>query len=295
MVCGHCSVTQLCPTLCDPLDCSMPGLPVHNQEFIQTPGVCSNSRPLSQWCHPTISSSVAPSSPAANLFQHQGLFQWVGSLHQVAKVLCGQGVNKLPEALWEHSGLLSGKSWCLTGQQISWQPLERINLGSRGSGDATLPSTSLPKPEAHEDSAWSGDLHFKKEEKRGASRAMTARDSSPGQTLGGRASGLGWITKPAGWGPGSCGSPRSSCRNSSWSLHLADGQKQFLHAGKTVLGRTRFLALWEAVLGLKTSWRQPCKEACSAVPWQMAGWVKDLSPIPGHPSQGAAQQGDRTS
>jgi len=52
-----------------------------------SPGVCSDSYPLCWWCHPTISSSVAPSSPDISLFQHQGLFQWVGSSHQVAKVL----------------------------------------------------------------------------------------------------------------------------------------------------------------------------------------------------------------
>ena len=52
-----------------------------------SPRVCSNSCPLSQWCHPTISSSVAPSPPAFSLFQHQGLFQWVGSSNQVAKGL----------------------------------------------------------------------------------------------------------------------------------------------------------------------------------------------------------------
>ena len=51
-----------------------------------TPGVYSNSCPLSRWCHPTISSSVFPSR-AFNLSQHQVLFQWVSSLHQVAKVL----------------------------------------------------------------------------------------------------------------------------------------------------------------------------------------------------------------
>ena len=47
------SVTQSCPTLCDPMDCSTSGFPVHHQlpEFAQT-------HPLSQWCHPTISSSV---------------------------------------------------------------------------------------------------------------------------------------------------------------------------------------------------------------------------------------------
>ena len=49
-----------------------------------SPRVCSNSCPLSQWCQPTISSSVTPSPPA---LQHQNPFQWVWSLHQVAKAL----------------------------------------------------------------------------------------------------------------------------------------------------------------------------------------------------------------
>jgi len=52
-----------------------------------TPGVYLNSCPLSQWCHPTISSSVVPSPPAFDLSQHQGLFKWVSSSHQVTKVL----------------------------------------------------------------------------------------------------------------------------------------------------------------------------------------------------------------
>ena len=71
------SVTQSCPTLWDPMDCSTSGLPVHRQllEFTQT-------HPLSRWCHPIISSSVVPFSS-----QHQGLFQWISSLHQVAKLL----------------------------------------------------------------------------------------------------------------------------------------------------------------------------------------------------------------
>ena len=51
------------------------------------PRVYSDSCPLSRWCHPTISPSVVPSPPAFNLSQHQGLFKWVSSLHQVAKVL----------------------------------------------------------------------------------------------------------------------------------------------------------------------------------------------------------------
>ena len=52
------SVTQSCPTLCDSMNRSTPGLPVHHQlpEFTQT------HRPSSQWCHPAISSSVIPFS-----------------------------------------------------------------------------------------------------------------------------------------------------------------------------------------------------------------------------------------
>ena len=53
-----------------------------------TPGVHPNPCPLSWWCHPTIYPLLSPSPwPALNLSQHQGLFKWVSSLHQVAKVL----------------------------------------------------------------------------------------------------------------------------------------------------------------------------------------------------------------
>ena len=70
------------------------------------PRVCSNSHPLNQWCHPTISSSVSPFSSCLSLSQHQGLFQWVGSLHQVAKVLELQ-FSIGPSG--EYSGLISFK------------------------------------------------------------------------------------------------------------------------------------------------------------------------------------------
>ena len=50
-----------------------------------SPGICSC--PLSQWCYLTISSSVVPSPTVFNISQHQGLFHWVSSSHQVAKVL----------------------------------------------------------------------------------------------------------------------------------------------------------------------------------------------------------------
>ena len=76
-------VAQSCPTLCDPNDYSMPGLPVHHQlsELTQThvhwiSDAIQPSHPLS-----------SPSSPAFNLSQHQGLFQQVSSSHHVAKVL----------------------------------------------------------------------------------------------------------------------------------------------------------------------------------------------------------------
>ena len=70
------SVTQLCPTLCDPMDCSRPGFPVHHQcpDLAQTHvyWVGDAIQPF----HPLSS----PSPPALNLFQHQGLFKWVSSL-----------------------------------------------------------------------------------------------------------------------------------------------------------------------------------------------------------------------
>ena len=76
-----CSVAKLCLILLWPhvLQRARPPCPS------PSPGVGSNSCPLSQWCYPTISSSVTPSPPALSFSQHQGLFQ--GFSHQVAKVL----------------------------------------------------------------------------------------------------------------------------------------------------------------------------------------------------------------
>ena len=132
MYCCCCSVDKLCLTLCDPIDCSTLGFPVHHHllEFAQThvhwiggaiqpshlllspshlafnisqyqglfqgvsssrqlakvlehtrlsctplsPGVCSNSRPLSWWCHPTISSSVVPFSSCPQSLPPSGSF-----------------------------------------------------------------------------------------------------------------------------------------------------------------------------------------------------------------------------
>ena len=77
------SVAQLCPTLCDPINCSTPGLPVHHQlpEFTQTH--IHRVSDAIQPSHPLLS----PSPPAPNPSQHQSLFQWVNSSHEVAKVL----------------------------------------------------------------------------------------------------------------------------------------------------------------------------------------------------------------
>ena len=63
------SVTHLCPILCNPMNCSTPGLPVHHQlpEFTQT-------HPSSQWCHPTNSSSVIPFSSCLQSFPASGSF-----------------------------------------------------------------------------------------------------------------------------------------------------------------------------------------------------------------------------
>ena len=81
------SVAQSCRILWDPMDCSMPGLPVHHQllELAQTHvhwvgDAIQPSHPLS-----------SPSPPTFNLSQHQGLFKWVSSLHQVAKVSVSPG------------------------------------------------------------------------------------------------------------------------------------------------------------------------------------------------------------
>ena len=77
------SVPQSCLTHCDPMDCNMPHFPVHHQlPEVAQPHVnrVGEAIPLS---HPLLS----PSSPALNLSQHQNLFKWVSSSHQVAKIL----------------------------------------------------------------------------------------------------------------------------------------------------------------------------------------------------------------
>ena len=77
------SVAQSGTTLCDPRNRSTPGFPVHHQlpESTQTHGHWVGD--AIQPCHPLLS----PSPPTLNLSQHQGLFKWVSSSHQVSKLL----------------------------------------------------------------------------------------------------------------------------------------------------------------------------------------------------------------
>ena len=83
---GNCfisSVAQSCPTLCSPMNCSTPGLPVHHQ-------LPESTQTHVHW--------------VSDLSQNQGLFQWVSSLHQVAKVL---ELQLQHQSLHEHPGLIS--------------------------------------------------------------------------------------------------------------------------------------------------------------------------------------------
>ena len=102
------SLAQLCPTLCNPMNRSTPGLPVHHQLPVH-----SDSRPSSQWCHPAISSSVVPFSscpqslPASDTFPMSQLFSRGGQ---------STGVSALASLLPKKSQGWSPSEW--TG----WSP-----------------------------------------------------------------------------------------------------------------------------------------------------------------------------
>ena len=93
------SVTQSCRTLCDPMDCSAPGFPVHHQLLELTQTHVHQVGDAIQPSHPLSFSSL----PAFNLSQHQGHFRWVSSSHQVAKLLEFK-LNISPSN--EHPGLI---------------------------------------------------------------------------------------------------------------------------------------------------------------------------------------------
>ena len=101
-----------------------------------TPGACSNSCPLSRWCHPTISSLPSPSPPAFNLSQHQGLFQWV-SFHIRWSKYWRFSFSIIPSN--EYSGLISFR--------IDWFDLLAVqgtlkNLLQHHSSEAAIPQRS---------------------------------------------------------------------------------------------------------------------------------------------------------
>ena len=125
------SVAQLCPTLCDPMNCSTQDLPVHHQLPESTQTHVHRVSDAIQPSHPLLS----PSPPALNLSQHQGLFQWVSSSHQVAKVL---------EFQLQHQSF----QWPWTCMWWRWllslNPVNPPLLGSNSSLAAFIPfSTSI--------------------------------------------------------------------------------------------------------------------------------------------------------
>ena len=109
------SVAQSCPTLCDPMSRSTPGLPVHHQ-------LLESTQTHVHWVGDAIQSShplSSPSPPALNLSQHQGLFQWVSSSHQVARVLEYHGYsNELRPWL--------GSKWCRGSNKVSSEEMLKV-------------------------------------------------------------------------------------------------------------------------------------------------------------------------
>ena len=94
------SLAQSCPTLCDPMNYSTPGLPVHHQLLVFTQTHVHRIGDAIQPPHPLSS----PFPPVLNPSQHQSLFQWVNSSHEVATVL---EFSIIPSK--EHPGLISSR------------------------------------------------------------------------------------------------------------------------------------------------------------------------------------------
>ena len=95
------SVAQSCLTLCDPMDCSTPGFPVHHQLL----GAYSNSCPSSQWCHPTNWSSAVSFSSSLQSFPASGCFP-VSQLFESGDQSIGASTSLLPMNTqdWSPSG-----------------------------------------------------------------------------------------------------------------------------------------------------------------------------------------------
>ena len=121
------SVAQSCLTLCDPMSRNTPGLPVHHKllEFTQT-----HVHRVSDAIHPSHPLS-SPSPPAPNPSQHQSLFQWVNSSHEVAKVLEFQHlIIDMINSIWKSKG-----KWWLScfqpGQSLPPKVMDIIDLMSQ--------------------------------------------------------------------------------------------------------------------------------------------------------------------
>ena len=111
------SVSQSCPTLWDPMDLSTPGLPVHHQ----LPGFTQTHV---HWVSDAIQPSHPPSSPfllAFNLSQHQGLFKWVSSSHQVEFQLQHQSFQWIFRTV-KYMANKQGKKWKQWQTLFSWAP-----------------------------------------------------------------------------------------------------------------------------------------------------------------------------
>ena len=124
------SVTQSCLTLCDPMNRSMPGLPVHHKlpEFTQT--YAHRVGDAIQPSHP-----LSSPSPAPNPSQHQGFFQWVNSSHKVAKVLefqlQHQSFQWTPRADLLQDGLVGSPCSPRDSQELSQTPqFKSINFSA---------------------------------------------------------------------------------------------------------------------------------------------------------------------
>ena len=116
------SVAQSCPTLCDPMNCRMPGLPVRHQLLEFTQAHVHRVGDALQPSHPLSS----PSPPAPNPSQHQGLFQRVNSLHEVPKVLefqpQHQSFQRNPRADLLQNGLVGSPCSPRDSQESSLAP-----------------------------------------------------------------------------------------------------------------------------------------------------------------------------
>ena len=109
---GFSSVAQSCPTLCDPMDCSTPGLPVHHQLPEPTQTHVHWVGDAIQPSHP-----LSSPSPVFDISQHQSLFQWVSFLHQVPK---HWSFSFSISPCNEYSGLISFRIDWFDFLQIDW-------------------------------------------------------------------------------------------------------------------------------------------------------------------------------